>query len=369
MCWYIQYVSSRCGHDINKRAFCVGICPDFLELGIHPTLFDTNGVVHECADPIEECWMINNLCYDCGKEDPSNWLDPLDPRIEYMLEEDAPAFDSYNWYVDEMPLNLDVEFEEINWNPKVGTVSEANADEEPVSPRTFLPEIPKPSTSFRESIMTAANRISIIGKSNARPQPQNDTEDLADKFPLPPKSTPRNTSVEVSRSHNAFQHSPPPPIPPRHTGRVLVISHTAAATAPPPGPPAKKRKLEIIPLSATPPNITTAPNPVLAFDATDPLLASTLQRGQNARQTRTHLRTIRDAPLPAYQRAKVVAETRVRLEEMGKGSSAMFKGGLRFRPTNVRRDKKGQVNAVDFEGERVLKKLQADEVQRIREAA
>lgn len=362
MCWYIQYVSSRCSHNINKRAFCVGICPEFLERGINPSLFPTNGAVPECADPVGDTWMINNLCYDCGKENRSNWLDPLDPRIEYLLEEDAPAFDSYNWYVDEMPLNPDVEFEEINWTPKAGTVSEANADEEPVSPRALLPEIPTPSASFRKSIMTAANRIRITGKSNARPQAQADTEDLADKFPLPPKSTLRNTQVDTARGHIPAQHSAPPPIPPRHTGRVLVISHTAAATAPPATPPAKKRKLEIILLSPTMPNITLAPEPVIALDATNPLLASTLQHGHNARQTRANLRTIRDSPMPAYQRAKIVAETRIRLEEMGKGSNAMFKGGLRFTPARVRRNNQGEIAAVEFEGEQVLKDLQADEV-------
>ena len=61
--------------------------------------------------------------------------------------------------------------------------------------------------------------------------------------------------------------------------------------------------------------------------------------------------------MAGYQRAKVVAQTRIRLEEMGKGSSAMLKGGLRFKPTKVRRNKQGEIAAVEFEGEQVLREL------------
>lgn len=344
---------------------------------MHPSRYDWTGTIPDCADAVEESWLLNNLCYDCGRDNRSNWLDPLDPRVEYMLEEDAPAFDAYHWYVDEMPLNPEMKFREVKWNPDVSKVSEAHAEQEPLSPSTFLPEIPTSSASFGKSIMTAANRISVIGKTNARPQPQADSEDLANKFSLSARSSRQHTVQEESRAFISSHSAIPPSVPPRHTGRVLIIPHTATAivtaittassrtsTATPTPPQTKKRRLEITALSSDSPNITLAPEPVVALDATDPFLASTLLRGQNARETRNHLRSIRDSPAPVHRRAKVVAETRVRLEEMCKGSSATFKGGLHFKPTKVRRGRKGEVNAVEFEGERVLEQLGADEVKR-----
>ena len=361
MCFYVQYVASRCGHPINKIPFCVGICADVLETGMYPSQFDELDIAPCCAHALVDRLFIRNWCYDCWYDDPDkDWLNPLDPRIEYMLDPSAPSFDAYNWYVDEMPLNPNVRFRDIDWNPDVGKVSEANRDEEPVSPRSLLPQILTESAAFRNSIMAAVRKAlptqvdPTTNANNARPQTRSRPANLTDMFPMPPtlpNKHPKRTTAQVT-----LNESSSPPIPPRHTGRVLIISHTANAPAPPPPTSTsqpQKRKLLITHLSPTRPNITIAPAPVMALDATDPHLASTLQRGLRARESRTHLRSIRDSPAAPNQRAKAVAEARVRLEEMGKGESAMFKGGLRFRPAKVRRDRQGEVKAVEFEGKNV----------------
>ena len=274
--------------------------------------------------------LIHNLCFDCWHDNPQwDWLDPLDERIKYMIAEDEAPFDSYNWHVPS--VSSDMTFRNIDYDQS--KVSEANADEEPVSPSSFLPDIPKHSSSLRKSIMDAANNVNVFGKrrtllapTDVNISPRSQAEDLADAFPKPPsKKQRKGTRAQVPSTTVTSS----PPIPPRHPNRI-----------PPPAIPPRHTHRTLLLPTTTPLQITTitptSPT-ILALDAADPLLASTLQSGETARSTRTHLRTLRDRPTPAYQRQKQVAEMRVRLKEMGRNESALFQGGLRFRAARVRR--------------------------------